>query len=205
MTGIKLCGLSRECDIEVANELRPEYIGFVFTEKSRRYVSPKKAEKLKSLLVGNIKTVGVFVNEDPERIAKLLKDGIIDIAQLHGDEDENYIKRLKQITQKPVIKAFRISSKQDVQKAEQSIADHILLDAGAGTGTVFDWELIKNVSRSYFLAGGLNVNNVREAVNLLHPFAVDVSSGIETDGKKDKVKMAEFVANVKKERKINND
>ena len=199
MTKIKFCGLSRPCDIEVANELRPEYIGFVFAPESRRYVTPEKAMELKQMLLPEIKAVGVFVNENTETIADLLNNGVIDIAQLHGDEDGDYIKRLRQLTDKPIIKAFRIKIANDIETAEHSSADYILLDSGAGTGTVFDWSLIKIINRPYFLAGGLDVQNVRAAIAALHPFAVDVSSGIETNGYKDKTKMAAFVAAVRKE------
>ena len=199
MTKIKLCGLSRSCDIEAANELKPDYIGFVFAPKSKRYATPEKAMELKSLLAAEIQTVGVFVNEKPENIAKLLQDGIIDIAQLHGAEDEDYITRLRQLTDKPIIKACRIETTYDIENAEQSTADYILLDSGAGTGTVFDWQLIQNIKRPYFLAGGLSPDNAADAINTLHPYAVDVSSGIETNGLKDKTKMAAFVAAVRKE------
>lgn len=199
MTKIKLCGLSRPCDIEDANELKPDYIGFVFAPKSKRYVTPEKAMELKSLLAPEIQTVGVFVNEKPENIAKLLQDGIIDIAQLHGAEDEDYITRLRQLTDKPIIKACRIETTYDIENAEQSTADYILLDSGAGTGTVFDWQLIQNIKRPYFLAGGLSPDNAADAINTLHTYAVDVSSGIETNGLKDKTKMAAFVAAVRKE------
>ena len=199
MTKIKLCGLSRPCDIEAANELKPDYIGFVFAPKSKRYVTPEKAMELKSLLAPEIQTVGVFVNEKPENIAKLLQDGIIDIAQLHGAEDEDYITRLRQLTDKPIIKACRIETTYDIENAEQSTADYILLDSGAGTGTVFDWQLIQDIKRPYFLAGGLSPDNAADAINTLHTYAVDVSSGIETNGIKDKTKRAAFVAAVRKE------
>lgn len=199
MTRIKLCGLSRPCDIEAANGLSPGYIGFVFAPKSRRYITPEKAADLKLLLRPNIKAVGVFVNESPENIARLLDNSIIDMAQLHGNEDETYIKQLRQLTGKPVIKAFLIKSAGDIEAADRCTADYVLLDSGAGTGTSFDWKLIQNIRRPYFLAGGLGVDNVGNAVKLLHPFAVDVSSGIETCGAKDKTKMAAFVDAVRKE------
>ena len=199
MTKIKLCGLSLPCDIEAANELKPDYIGFVFAPKSRRYVTYKKAEELKSLLSPDIEAVGVFVNEPSPNIATLLKKGIIDIAQLHGDEDEDYIAELRLLTDKTIIKAFRIKTANDIKIVEQSTADDILLDSGAGTGTVFDWDLLKSIQRPYFLAGGLDARNVASAIKTLHPYAVDVSSGIETDGVKDKTEMAAFVAAVRKE------
>lgn len=194
MTKIKLCGLSRPCDIQAANEFMPDYIGFVFAPKSRRYVTPETAAQLRQLLVPNIQAVGVFTDESPESVAELLNHGILDMAQLHGGEDEEYIKQLRTLTDKHIIQAFRINTAQDIAKAERSTADHILLDSGAGTGSVFDWTLIRDVKRPYFLAGGLGVDNVSAAVETLHPYAVDVSSGIETDGLKDKHKMAAFVA-----------
>ncbi len=199
MTKIKLCGLSQLCDIEVANGLKPDYIGFVFASKSKRYVTYEKAAELKDQLSPEIQAVGVFVDENPETVTEILNKGVIDIAQLHGGEDEDYIKRLRQRTDKPIIKAFRIETANDIETAEQSTADYILLDSGAGTGTVFDWELIQNIKRPYFLAGGLGVDNVGSAIEVLHPYAVDVSSGIETNGIKDKTKMAAFVTAVRKE------
>lgn len=142
MTKIKFCGLSRVCDIEAANALRPEYIGFVFALKSRQYVSPEKALALKKQLNPEIKTVGVFVNEKPELIAGLLREGTIDIAQLHGRESEEDISRLRQLTDKPVIQAFSVDTRQDIVAANASSADYVLLDSGrGGTGTVFDWKL----------------------------------------------------------------
>lgn len=200
MTRIKLCGLTRECDIEGANALMPDYIGFVFAEKSRRYLSPERAAALKVLLHPAIKAVGVFVREAPEKVAELLKAGIIDIAQLHGGEDEDYIARLRALTDAPLIKAFCIDSAADIEAARRSSADYILLDSGnGGTGSVFDWSLISALDRPYFLAGGLSIDNLRDAIETLHPYALDVSSGIETDGFKDPTKMAAFVAAVRKD------
>lgn len=199
MTKIKLCGLSRPQDIRTANALRPEFIGFVFAPDSRRYVSPQQAEALKSLLAPGIRAVGVFVNEEVETVAGLLNSGIINMAQLHGDEDADEIRRLRALTGKPVIQAFRVMSGRDILRAGASIADHILLDSGAGTGTVFDWKLLRQIKRPYFLAGGLNPRNAAYAVRQLRPYAIDVSSGIETDGVKDPDKMAAFVAAVRKE------
>ncbi len=201
MTRIKLCGLSRPCDIQTANELMPEYIGFVFAPKSKRYIDPQKAAGLKELLSSDIQAVGVFVDEASDTVAALLNSGVIDIAQLHGGEDEAYIQRLRQRTDKPIIKAFQIKSRHDLAEAKACTADHILLDSGAGTGNVFDWSILQDVKRPYFLAGGLSPDNVGDAVRLLHPYAVDVSSGIETDGRKDEEKAAAFIAAVRKEEK----
>lgn len=198
MTKIKLCGLTRLCDIEAANEVAPEYIGFVFAKKSRRHIPPDRAAELKKRLRPGIQAVGVFVNEPAETVAELLSQGIIDIAQLHGSESEEYIKQLRMLTDKPIIKAFRVETGQDVLAAQNSSANMILLDSGSGgTGTVFDWALLQHISRPYFLAGGLGTDNVKEAVEALNPYAVDVSSGIETDGWKDRDKMKEFVRAVR--------
>lgn len=198
MTKIKLCGLTRECDILAANELMPEYIGFVFVNGRRRYVSPDKAAALRRTLAPGITPVGVFINENPETVAELLRCKTIDAAQLHGDEDDEYIERLRKMTDKPIIKAFRIGSADDIEEARRSSADYVLLDSGTGTGKLFDWSLIKGLERDFFLAGGLDSERAAEAVALLNPYAVDVSSGIETDGYKDKNKMQCFVRAVRK-------
>ncbi len=192
-TKIKLCGLSRACDIDVVNEILPEFIGFVFWDKSKRLVLDEQAKMLKERLDSRIKAVGVFVDESPQRIAQLSESGIIDVIQLHGNEDDSYISELRGLTNKPIIKAFKISDITDIQNAENSSADYIMADAGKGTGRRFDWSLLEELHRPYFLAGGLALENVAEAINTLHPYAVDVSSGIETDGLKDENKMREFV------------
>ena len=184
-TRIKICGLRREEDIACVNRFLPEYIGFVFAPKSRRYVDPVQAAKLRQGLADGITPVGVFVNEDPRLVAQLLEAGTIEIAQLHGQEDESYLSFLRMLTDKPLIKAFRIDTKEDVQAAQSSSAWQVLVDHGAGgTGHSFEWSLLSGLGRPYFLAGGLSPENVGDAVHLLHPFAVDVSSGVEgADGK----------------------
>lgn len=199
MTKIKLCGLSRLEDIKAANSLNPEYIGFVFAKKSKRKITEEVAAELKKSLNPDIKAVGVFVNEDINAVLNLLESGAIDIAQLHGSEDEEYILKLKGLTDKPVIKAFTVKTSEDILKAQNCSADSVLLDAGKGCGEKFDWSLIKGISRPYFLAGGLNPENVAEAVRALNPYAVDVSSGIEINGLKDYNRMTEFVSAVRKE------
>lgn len=202
MTRIKLCGLTRPEDIAAANALRPEYVGFVFAANSRRAVSRKTAEELKVHLLPEIQAVGVFVNETPETVAGLLNAGVIDIAQLHGQEDETYISCLRKLTNKPLLQAFRVTDVQSLAKAGKSSADRILLDSGpGGTGTAFDWSVLDKFERPYFLAGGLDPDTVGDAVRRLHPYAVDVSSGIETAGRKDPQKMAAFMAAVRKNEK----
>lgn len=201
-TKIKLCGLSRICDIEAANMLNPDYIGFVFFKNSSRYLSSEKASTLREKLSPEIKAVGVFVREDAEVVAGLLERGVVDMAQLHGGEDEEYIRHLRKLTGKPLIKAFRVRTAEDIAAAEKCSADYVLLDSGeGGTGSVFDWGVLGRMKRPYFLAGGLTPENVGRAVREFHPFAVDVSSGIETGGWKDTEKMAAFAAAVRKEEK----
>lgn len=200
MTKIKLCGLSRIHDIEVANRLSPDYVGFIFAKKSKRFVSYDKITGLKLKLSPQIKSVGVFVDENIDIIENLAKNSLIDVIQLHGNEDESYIRALRLRTGVPIIKAFRIDTADDVEKASNSTANHVLLDAGeGGTGNSFDWNLLKNIQIPYFLAGGLNPENVSDAIRKLKPYGVDVSSGIETDGLKDSDKMIRFVESVRKE------
>ncbi len=196
-TKIKLCGLGSEADVEAANRLKPDYIGFVFAKGSKRQVTEKQAAALRMKVSPMIQKVGVFVREDPERVAALLQTGIIDIAQLHGGEDDTYIETLRSMTDRPIIQAFRISGIGDLRTAEASRADYILLDSGRGSGATFDWDLLKDFQRPYFLAGGLSPENVVDAICTLSPFAVDVSSGIETGGRKDPVKMEAFVRRVR--------
>lgn len=193
MTEIKLCGLKRPQDIEYVNELSPEYIGFVFAKGSKRYVSPKEAVMLRKKLNTGIIPVGVFVDEEKEIVADLAHRHIIDAIQLHGGEDEEYINHLRNITDCTIIKALRIMSRDDIIAANKSTADYVLLDSGGGSGEAFDWSLIQEIQRPYFLAGGLTPSNVARAIAELQPFAVDASSSLETDGFKDKDKMAAFV------------
>lgn len=197
MTKIKLCGLKRACEIEWVNELKPDYIGFVFSKKSRRYVNPGEAGELKAMLHSSIKAVGVFVDAKPEVIAGMAELEVIDAVQLHGSEDEAYLRELKRRIKIPVFQAFRITSAEDIKRAEVSSADMVLLDAGAGCGEVFDWNLLKDMKRPYFLAGGLTPENVSQAIKSLHPYGVDASSSLETEGLKDSIKMAAFVKAVR--------
>lgn len=194
MTKIKLCGLTQPEDIAAANALLPEYIGFVFAAKSKRAVSREMAAALKAQLLPQIQAVGVFVNEAPEVVAGLLNTGIIDIAQLHGQEDTAYIARLRSLTHTLIWQAFRIESTEDISRANASPADLVLLDHGAGgTGERFDWTLLHGMARPFVLAGGLTSQNAAEAIAQARPYAVDASSGCETNGVKDPAKMLAFV------------
>lgn len=198
MTRIKICGIRREEDIRYVNELRPDYIGFIFASGRKRYIEPSQAKILKNMLHPEIQAVGVFVNESPEKILSVANDGIIDIIQLHGTESDDTVAYLKEKSGKPVIKAFRIEKSEDVLNAAASCADYILLDNGiGGTGEVFNWDLIKNVGREFFLAGGLTAENIDEAISKCNPYTVDISSGVETDGVKDYNKIKEFIKKCK--------
>lgn len=192
-TKIKICGLFRECDAAFVNAALPDYAGFVFYEKSRRNVLPEQARHLRALIVPQIKTVGVFVKAPQSQIAALCREKTIDIVQLHGEEDNAYIARLREILpDTPVWAAYRIRTQSDIYTACESAADMVLLDNGYGTGKTFDWSLIGAISRPFILAGGLTPENIPQAISRFQPYAVDLSSGVETDGAKncEKIYMA---------------
>ena len=198
MTKIKICGLTRLEDIEAVNTYLPDYIGFVFA-KSKRQLSLEKAKSLKALLNPKIQAVGVFVNESVESIIKFEKENVIDMIQLHGDEDEDYMRTLRLQTKLPIIKALRIKEK--VTITDRGNADFLLLDKHiegiyGGGGQCFDWNSIEEIAVPYFLAGGINLDNVYQAL-VKGPYAIDVSSGVETHGVKDKDKIGEIVQIVK--------
>ena len=196
MVKIKLCGLTRRCDIDWANELLPDYVGFVFAG-SRRRVTDEQAAQLRNILREDIPAVGVFVDEPIDHAAALVRQGVIQLVQLHGAEDEAYIQQLRRAVSVLVIQAFSVRSPEDILDAGKSSADFILLDHGAGgTGQAFDWSLAAALDRPYFLAGGLHPGNAAAAAEL-RPYAVDVSSGIETEGVKDRQKMIEFVRRIR--------
>ena len=185
---IKICGLFRDEDIDYANQVRSDYVGFVFAP-SRRQISKEQAEKFKQQLLPSIQTVGVFVNAPVEEVIAYLMDGIIDIAQLHGDETEEDIRYIKAVTKSQVIKAVKVQCSQEVEAWLDSEADYLLFDSGAGSGKIFDWQLLGDVNRDFFLAGGLQPDNLDEAMKRVPAFAMDLSSGVETDGVKDLAKM----------------
>ncbi|MCD8375299.1 MAG: phosphoribosylanthranilate isomerase [Oscillospiraceae bacterium] len=198
MTKIKICGLSREADIAYVNEAKPDYCGFIIDfPKSHRSVSPARVRELVGALDAGIAPVGVFVNAAPELVADMLRDGTLALAQLHGGEDEDYISRLRRLTDKPLIKAFKIKSAADLPPAAACSADYVLLDSGAGSGETFDWSLLRGFPRPFFLAGGLGPENLRRAIAEVQPMAVDMSSGVETDKIKDREKILAAVAAVR--------
>lgn len=164
-------------------------------KKSKRYVSPEQAAALKSLLAPGILAAGVFVNEPVEAVAELLGRGVIDAAQLHGSEDDDYIARLRALTGKPIFRAFKVKSEADLPAIRKLHRRPRAARLRRGHGQTFDWSLVqRRAAGPYFLAGGLDPDNVSDAISALHPYGVDVSSGIETDGVKDESKMAAFVA-----------
>lgn len=190
--------MRREEDIVAVNELCPEYIGFVFASFSKRYVTLEQAKSLSKRLDQKIIPVGVFVNEEISYIQRLVEEEIIRCVQLHGDETKEYISELRNRVSVPIIQAFRIHGEEDIEKANQSSADYVLLDSGYGSGTRFDASFLPKIQREYFLAGGLTIDNVEEIVREYHPMAVDVSSAIESDRYKDKEKMKAFMSAVRK-------
>lgn len=261
MTKVKICGLRRQEDIEAVNRLRPEYIGFVFYEKSRRNVTEEEAMALRKALAPDIISVGVFVDAEPELILRLMRKGIISIAQLHGHESEEYIEKLKGEMEKDfgefddrsvergekissrsdvdsvsidekklsrgsskserkavsdesdsesggcestigrgcsIMKAYLVKSEQDLAAARETNADYILFDNGLGSGESFDWNILRDFPKPYFLAGGLSDANVSDAIQRLSPYAVDISSGVETDGFKDPDKIKSFIDAVRR-------
>lgn len=198
MTKIKICGLRREQDIEYVNRCKPDYVGFVFAS-SKRQVTVEQAGRLRSLLSPQMVPVGVFVNEEMEVVARLLQEGIIKMAQLHGEESEEYIRELKAQTQNaPIIKAVRVAKREDVECRRNTLADYLLFDAFSqkeygGTGETFDWSLLGGIQKPFFLAGGIRMENVQEAVRVVQPYGVDVSSAVETHGYKDEKKIWDMV------------
>lgn len=204
---IKICGLFRDEDIDFVNEARPAYVGFVFA-KSPRQVSTALAQYLRFRIADGITPVGVFVNAPIAMITELYQNGVISIAQLHGDEDESYITGLKKAsvttirhhTRTQEIKVIKTLSPatQQWKKNIPANADYLLLDSGAGSGKTFNWDSLKSIKIAipWFLAGGINIKNIKQAIEL-KPFAVDISSGAETNGIKNRKKILDLVAAAK--------
>lgn len=209
MQKIKLCGMMKPCDIEYANRVKPDFVGFIFAN-TRRKISAAQAQQFREALDAEIPAVGVFVNEDIPVIASLVQGGCIDMIQLHGEEDADYIRRLREVCDVPVIKAVKVQTVEQIRQAAALPVDYLLLDTYrkgilGGTGEAFDWELLREAKaaagdtaegelfgKPYFLAGGLHAGNLREAA-ALGSYGLDVSSGIETDGSKDFTKMVEVM------------
>lgn len=200
---VKLCGMFRPEDIDYANELLPDFVGFVMNfPKSHRNIDRERAEQFRKKLSSEIKAVGVFVEENAKICAEMANHRIIDLIQLHGNENEKYIRELKAMTDVPVIKAVRVTCVEDIERAQESGADYLLLDGGTGEGKCFDHDMMSGmeITKPVFLAGGLTPENVGVLIERFRPFAVDASSSLETDGKKDKIKMTAFVDAVRKQK-----
>lgn len=219
MQKIKLCGMMKPCDIEYANRIKPDFVGFIFAN-TRRKIGATQAKQFREALDAEIPSVGVFVNEDISVITSLVQDGCIDMIQLHGEEDADYIRRLREVCDVPVIKAVKVQTVEQIRQAAALPVDYLLLDTYrkgvlGGTGEAFDWELLREAKiaagdtaegdtaegelfgKPYFLAGGLHAGNLREAA-ALGSYGLDVSSGIETDGSKDFTKMVKVMELVRK-------
>lgn len=198
---IKICGLRRKEDITYVNECLPDYIGFVFAP-SRRRVTKEQALGLKQILSPKIKAVGVFVNEKPEIILDLVKSGVIDVIQLHGDETQKDICKLKKETQVPIIKAVRVKNAEDIKSADTLSSDYLLFDSYqkdsyGGTGMSFSWDMIPDdLQHPYFLAGGLNESNIEHALRI-PAFGYDISGGVETEGVKDYEKIKKIMSMIR--------
>lgn len=195
MVKIKICGLKRLEDIEIANRYRPDYIGFVFAQ-SKRQVTHDLARRLKDNLDPDITAVGVFVDSPAEEILELYDDGTIDMVQLHGSESEEFILNLKEKTncKLKIIKAIEMYDGIDITEYDNSKADYLLFDSGRGSGKTFDWNLIrKNLKKDFFIAGGLTSQNINEAIDQFNPYAVDLSSSLEVNGFKDENKIREIM------------
>lgn len=193
---IKLCGMFRGCDIDYANEAMPDYIGFILGfPKSHRNIDMGTARQLRSQLSPEIKAVGVFVNSPETTCAEYANRGIIDVIQLHGSEDAEFIRRLRELTEAPIIKAAKIRTPEDISEVQRLGADFVLLDNGTGTGEMFDHSLLDGaeIRQPFFLAGGLTPENLRQAAESARPYCVDLSSGVETEKLKDREKMLEAV------------
>lgn len=203
MTRVKICGLSREADMVIVNHYLPDYAGFVFAE-SRRQVTLEVAKKLISMMDKSIIPVGVFVDASMDEVVKTVQFCGLRAVQLHGNEDESYASALKiKLPEMMIMKAVRMKDENSAVQANVFPCDLLLLDTYAkgeqgGTGQTFDWELAKQVTKPYLLAGGLSIDNVENAMALLCPYGVDVSSGVETNGFKDVLKIDGWMNTVRR-------
>lgn len=196
MSKIKICGLRREQDIDYVNELKPDFIGFILTAGFRRSITREAAKALKARLSKDITAVGVFVNDSADVINSFIEEGIIDIAQLHGNESAELCKKINA----PVIKFLKCDDTIEEKISDyESAVDYFLFDSGTGTGNTFDWSKIPKTAKPFFLAGGLGADNLKKAIDETDPFAVDLSSSVETDGFKDYDKIKKVTEIVKNE------
>ena len=186
-TKIKICGLKRIEDVISVNVAEPDYCGFIFNVSgSRRSIGAEQLNILVDMLNPEIVPIGVFVNEKTDVILRIVRESGIRMVQLHGQENGEIIHTIQSKAQVPVIKAVSVRSKEDVRSAVLSPADYLLFDCGeGGTGQTFDWNLLEDIPRPYFMAGGVGTHNMEEVLRRFSPFALDVNSSVETDGQKD--------------------
>ncbi|MCC8076148.1 MAG: phosphoribosylanthranilate isomerase [Clostridiales bacterium] len=197
-TKIKICGLRRVEDVDFVNEAKPDYAGVILCRRFWRGIDFDQAKLLRKRLDPNIPLVGVFVNDRFSDVVVALRQGVVDMVQLHGTESEEYITSVQMMARKPVIKACQVHDPSVIPYAVNSAADHILLDSGAGSGETFDWSIIQNVERPFILAGGLTPENIPQAIEAVHPWGIDISSGVETDKVKDRDKILAAVEAVRR-------
>lgn len=199
MTKVKICGITNLEDAMDAASLGADYLGFNFYPKSPRHIKKSEAKKIISSLPKNIKKVGVFVNEGIDKVKSIVNEANLDLIQLHGDETPYYCAQLKNKGKKTIIKAFRIKNYGEIKKTGDYDVDYLMFDAFrkgmfGGTGKTFDWKIVKEIKRPFFLSGGLNADNIKGAIKAAKPFAVDVASSVEKKpGKKDYRKMKSFI------------
>lgn len=200
MTKIKLCGLVRTEDALAANAAMPDWAGLVF-DKGRHFVSDDQAETIRRALSPAIPIAGVFVRDDPEHILRLVRRGVIQVVQLHGGETEEYLTALKERARCPFIRVVSVKTREDVLAAQDTAAEYLLLDHGkGGTGQSFDWSMIPAIRKPWIMAGGIGLGNLEDALSY-DPYGVDISSGAETDGHKDREKMIRLVRMVRDHKK----
>lgn len=195
---VKICGIKTLAAARTAVESGADFIGFIFAESSRK-VEPDIVGEFGANLPGHVKKVGVFANQTEQEVIKSAEIAGLDYIQLHGNESANFARRMTL----PVIKAFAIESEKDLENLHEYPADYLLVDlpkGSSGKGLTLDWEMIRKADLPWgkvILAGGLTPENVRKAISAVSPFAVDVASGVETNGLKDDVKIKAFINEAK--------
>lgn len=199
MTRIKICGIRRIEDSLYLNEFKPDYAGFILSKPFWRYIDLNTLSKINDVLSKQIKRVGVFVNENSDYILKYAS--LLDIIQLHGEETQDLIDKLRERTNCEIWKAVRVKSSYDLNEADKLSVDKLLIDSYTentygGSGKIANWELIKKtkINKPFFLAGGISAENCLNAIETVKPFGLDISSSVETDKFKDRNKIKEIIS-----------
>ena len=205
-TKVKICGITNLSDAIDACDCGADALGFNFYRRSKRVVTPESVREIVVKLPQSVLKIGVFVNQDSERIAEIAAETKLDAIQLHGDESPDLVDELRLKLHLPIIKAFHVLSEQVRAEIARYRVDGVLLDSSSiedrgGTGETFDWEIAKMVTKVIprtYLAGGLSAENVADAIRIVRPYAVDACSLLESEpGKKDRDKVARFIATAK--------